>query len=251
LSQFNGLIWLLILLGPFFILQRRLHIEIQATFLLLTHRVDISLVLFSILFLPGVLLHEVSHYLTARMLGVRTGGISLFPHPLDDGRLQMGYVETAKTDILRDALIGLAPLLAGGIFVAYVGLIRLGLVALWERITTGATSDWYEGVAYLVARPDFWIWFYLLFVVSSTMMPSRSDRRAWLPVLLIWAVILALSLLAGAGPWIFENLAPYVYQALGAVAIVLGISLAVHLVLVVPFYLLRKVLERLTGYRVV
>jgi hypothetical protein len=251
LSQFDGLIWLLVLLGPFFVLQRRLHIEIQATFLLLTRRVDISLALFSILFLPGVLLHEVSHYLTAHMLGVRTGGISLFPRPLDDGRLQMGYVETAKTDVLRDALIGLAPLLAGGIFVAYVGLIRLDLAVLWERIAMGATTDWYQGVVYLVTQPDFWIWFYLLFVVSSTMMPSRSDRRAWLPVLLIGVVILALSLLAGAGPWMLENLAPYVNQALGAVAIVLGISLAVHLVLVVPFYLLRKVLERLTGFRVV
>lgn len=248
MSQFDGLVWLLILLGPFFILQRRLHTEIQATFLLLTHRVDVSLAFFSILFLPGVLLHEVSHYLAARMLGVHTGGISLIPRTLDDGRLQMGYVETAKTDILRDALIGLAPLLVGGTFVAYIGLIRLDLPTLWERITAGAASEWYQGLVYLVEKPDFWIWFYLLFVVSSTMMPSRSDRRAWLPVMLVGIVILGLSLLAGAGPWMLENLALYLNQALNAVSIVMGISLAVHLVLVVPFYLLRKGLERITGY---
>lgn len=251
MSQFDGLIWLLVLLGPFFLLQRRLHLEIQATFLLLTRRVDVALVLFSILFLPGVLLHEISHYLAAHILGVRTGRISLIPRPLDDGRLQMGYVETGKTDLLRDALIGLAPLLAGATFVAYVGLIRLDLVGFWQQIASGAANDLSLGLHYLVNQPDFWIWFYLLFVISSTMMPSRSDRRAWLPVLLIGLILLGLGLLAGAGPWMLENLSPYVNLALRTLAILLAISLGVHLVLVVPFYLFRVVLERLTGFKAV
>ena len=80
--SFLGVGWLLLVLGPLLLLQRRLHWEIQAVFLLLTRRVDISVYLFSILFFPGILLHETSHYVMARVLGVRTGRFSLLPQPL-------------------------------------------------------------------------------------------------------------------------------------------------------------------------
>ena len=91
----EGLVWFLLLLGPFLFLQRSLHREVQAFFLLLTRRQDISIVIFSLLFFPGVLLHETSHYLMARLLNVRTGRFSIIPRPLPDGHLQLGYVETA------------------------------------------------------------------------------------------------------------------------------------------------------------
>ena len=51
--------------------------------------------IFSILFLPGVFLHEFSHFVMAKILRVRTGKFSIFPQSLPDGRLQLGYVETA------------------------------------------------------------------------------------------------------------------------------------------------------------
>ena len=109
----GGLLWLLLLLGPLLILQRGLHREVQAIFLILTRRPDITIVMFSLVFF-------------------RTGRFSLLPRPLEDGRLQLGFVETSSADWLRDALIGAAPLLAGGLFVAYAGLERLGLLTLWQ-----------------------------------------------------------------------------------------------------------------------
>jgi hypothetical protein len=105
-NELDGLWWLLLLVGPLLFLQRRLHREIQAVFLLLTKRPEISLALFSVLFFPGVLLHETSHWLAAHLLAVRTGRFSLLPRPLKDGRLQPGFVETSVTDPVR------APLLA-------------------------------------------------------------------------------------------------------------------------------------------
>jgi hypothetical protein len=66
MRELDGLWWLLLLLGPLLLLQRRLHLETQAVFLLLTRRGDLALVLYSMLFFPGVLLHEASHYLMAR-----------------------------------------------------------------------------------------------------------------------------------------------------------------------------------------
>ena len=84
----SALSLLLLMLISLYFLQHRLHFEIQATFMLLTHRAEIALALFSLLFFPGVFLHETSHYLLARLLGVRTGHFSLLPEPLPDGRLR-------------------------------------------------------------------------------------------------------------------------------------------------------------------
>ena len=129
----DGLWLIVLLLVPLLFLQRSLHREIQAILLLLTRRSDIALTIFAILFFPGVLLHESSHWLMARMLGVKTGRFSLIPKPMANGRLRLGYVETATPDIVRDALIGVAPLLAGGAFVIFAGVFQLNLSAFWEN----------------------------------------------------------------------------------------------------------------------
>src|SRR3972149_5364942 len=113
LTQFTGLIWFILMLLPLVLLQRLLHREIQAVILITTRNPPLTIGLFSILFFPGVFLHELSHFLMAKLLGVRTGSFSIIPRPLQNGRLQLGYVATAKTDIVRDSLVGAAPLIAG------------------------------------------------------------------------------------------------------------------------------------------
>ena len=239
----GGLLWLLLLLGPLLILQRGLHREVQAIFLILTRRPDITIVMFSLVFFPGVLLHECSHFLMARLLGVRTGRFSLLPRPLEDGRLQLGFVETSSADWLRDALIGAAPLLAGGLFVAYAGLERLGLLTLWQISTAGGLATLKASLPILLNQPDFWLWFYLTLTVSSTMLPSAADRRAWLPLSLTIAVLLGISLLAGAGNWLLENLALPLSRVFIAIAVVFGISVIVHLVLLPPLWGCRQLLS--------
>lgn len=239
------------LLGPLVFVQRRLHRELQAVLLLLTRQKEITVALFSILFFPGVLLHEASHYFTARLLGVHPGKFSLLPRTMEDGRLQLGYVQTTRTDILRDSLIGVAPLLGGGGFVAYAGIVHWQLPALWESLAVGEPASWFTAISNLYSRPDFWLWFYVTVAVSSTMMPSRSDRRAWLPILLVVLLLFGLSWMAGAGSWVFLQLGPTLNQVLRALAVIFGISLAVHLVLLPPLRGLRYLLERLTGLKVV
>ncbi len=204
-GSYDGLLWFLLLLGPQLILQRRLHFEIQAVLLQLTRRVEIALAIFSLLFFPGVLLHEASHFLTARLLGVRTGRFSVLPQVLANGRVRMGYVETEQTDLLRDALIGTAPVLFGAAFVAYAGLTQLTLPAVWEAAIAGRAASVVGAVSAIADRPDFWLWMYLTLTVSSTMMPSASDRRAWLPLALIFVLAVGLGVLAGAGPWLLAD----------------------------------------------
>jgi len=184
------------------------------------------------------------------LLFVRTGRFSLLPRPMGNGRLQLGYVETAGTDWLRDALIGAAPLFAGGAFVAYAGVVRLGLPSVWEAILTFGPQFTPDLLRYLYAVPDFWLWFYLAFAVSSTMLPSSSDRRAWLPLAIAISLLLGLSWAIGAGPWLLTHLAPGFIRVLQSLVVVFGISLAIHLVLLPPLWMIRFTIARISGYDV-
>jgi hypothetical protein len=243
----SSLGWFLVGVISLAILQRWLHIEIQSVFFLITRRLELALAIFSILFLPGVLLHELSHYLIARLLGVPVGNISIIPQSLPDGRLRMGYVETASTDIFRDALIGTAPLIAGSIFIAYAGLVRLEFAPVWEQISNGD----FPGYIQVMNQPDFWIWFYFIFVVSSTMFPSASDRRAWMPILILVALIVALLLISGAGPWLWENLGTSLLSFVHILSLIFVLSALVHLILLPPLWMLRQLLQKMTGLKVV
>jgi len=244
---FTGLLWFILTLLPLVILQRLLHREIQAVLLITTRNSQLTVGLFSILFLPGVFLHELSHFVVAKILRVRTGKTSLIPKSLPNGRLQMGYVETAQTDIIRDSLIGLAPLVAGSLFIAYAGLNRLGLGALLNVLANGQIDLFWKGLALLPQANDFFLWFYLAFTISSTMMPSESDRHAWLPLGLWIAGLLALGLFAGAGAWMLENIAPLLNNFLGSVATLFGLSVALHTLLLLPTLLLHRIISRVTG----
>jgi hypothetical protein len=247
---FQLTLWLLPVLGPLLYLQRWLHREIQGVFLLITHRADITMALFSILFLPGVLLHELSHFLVARLLGVRTGRLSLIPRPLENGNIQLGYVETERSDLLRDAIIGVAPLLAGSTFVAIAGLYRLHLNIFQIQGSKLDLNFLIETIELIYNSPDFWLWFYLIFTISSTMMPSASDRRAWLPLAILVLILFGIALFIGAGPLLFDNLhAPFNF-AIKSLIYVLGISVVVHSILLPRIWIFRRLLERVTGYAI-
>ncbi len=237
----DGLWLIVLLLVPLLFLQRLLHREIQAILLLLTRRSDIALTIFAILFFPGVLLHESSHWLMARVLRVKTGRFSLIPKPLANGRLRLGYVETATPDIIRDALIGVAPLLAGGAFVIFAGVFQLNLAVFWENLQEDINNI--RLLKALFNQPDFWLWFYLVVTVSSTMLPSAADRKAWLPVTIFLSILLAISIFAGAGDWVLDHLADPIGKAFNVLAMVFGISMGVHLVLIPPLWGIRRLLS--------
>ncbi len=247
MTQLTGLVWFLFMLAPLILLQRLLHREIQAVFLILTRDPGLTMGLFSIIFLPGVFLHELSHFLMAKILFIRTGKFSIYPQPLPDGRLQLGYVETARSDVVRDSLVGAAPLIVGTLFVAYVAIYHLQLRVLLDVFRNGQLDLFWMGMRALPNARDFYVWFYLAFAVSSTMVPSQSDRHAWLELIISIGVLLAIALLIGAGPWMLSNIAPRVSNFLSSAAVLFGLSAFVHAVLVLPTALIHKLLARATG----
>jgi hypothetical protein len=247
----TGLVWLTAMTLLFLAAQRWLHRQIHAIFLMITRRPGAALGLFSLLFFPGVLLHETSHFLAALLLRVRTGHFSLMPQVLPNGTLRLGYVETARTDVVRDALIGTAPLLVGGAVVVAIGGSLLPALSMFDDLAAGRLAEFWTAVRGLPAQPDFWLWFYLLFTISSMMLPSASDRRAWLPILLTLGGLTILALAAGAGTWMMQNLAPGLEVLVHTLAAVFAVSLGVHLALGLPIGLLAALVGKITGLRVV
>lgn len=251
LSGFDGLVYFVICLLLFLLVQRWLHGELQAILLLVTRRPSLAIGLFSLIFFPGVVLHELSHYFAAVILRVKTGRFSVFPRVLADGKIRMGYVETAATDPLRDALIGTAPLVTGLAVTAALCASKLGLSPLAGLAFQGQWSAFFAGLQTAPHLQDFWLWFYLAFTVSSTMLPSTSDRRAWLPIILTIAVLLVIALLAGAGSWMLAHIASPVNTGMRILAVVFGVSLMIHMILALPAWILRVVISRISGMRVV
>lgn len=247
MNQLAGFFWFVLMLAPLIFLQRLLHRELQAVFLIATRSARFTIGLFQLIFLPGVFLHESSHYLMAKVLRVPTGRFSVLPRPLPNGRLQMGYVEIARSDIARDSLIGAAPLIVGTLFTAYVAVYALDMRVLWDTLRNGQMSMFWMGINALPTVNNFYLWAYLAFVVSSMMMPSQSDRHAWLELVISVSILFVVALLVGAGPWMLTNVAPAVSDFLSSVAVIFGLSAAVHGLLALPVMLIHKLLARLTG----
>ena len=247
LTSFAGIFWFILMLLPLVFLQRLLHREIQAVFLILTRNSQLTIGLFSVIFFPGIALHELSHFLMAKLLQVRTGHFSLIPRTLPNGRLQMGYFETEQTDVFRDSLIGLAPLIAGSLFVAYVGISQMQLHKLWDVLRNGQLDLFFMGLGLLPTVRDFYLWFYLAFAVSSTMLPSESDRHAWLPLGIWVTALFSLAIFAGAGTWMLTNLAPLLNDFLTVVALLFGLSLILHIALLLPTFIAHRIVSKVTG----
>ncbi len=172
-------VWLLGTIPLLLFLQRWISRHMQIIFLLLTRHTGMAMLLNQLVFLPGVLLHELSHWVLARLLGVRTMGFSVWPMRQADGSLRLGYVHTQKVDFLREALVGVAPLLTGCAAVVAIGLCVLELDQVALAFGSGDWANGSHGLVKVLQSADLLIWVYVLFALSNTMMPSASDRRAW------------------------------------------------------------------------
>lgn len=125
----------------------------------------------SFLFLPGIIIHELSHFLVASLLFVPTGDIEFMPQ-LTDGGLKLGSVGIARTDPIRRFLIGVAPILAG---------LSLIVGIFYFVLNNGLFNGW---ILLLVS--------YIIFAVGNTMFSSKKDMEGAV-VLLVFAFIIILA----------------------------------------------------------
>lgn len=147
-------------------------------FFVRSHKVSVWLL--SIIFLPGTLIHEMAHLLTAGVLLVGVGEISLLPEIKEEG-VKLGHVEIQKTDPIRRMLIGFAPV--------FVGLAILAGIIFYS------SANFFQ-------KGDYPIWLiavmcYLMVVIGNTMFSSKKDLEGSLAVVVIFSSVAAAVYLLG------------------------------------------------------
>ncbi|MFH2086004.1 MAG: hypothetical protein ABII21_04440 [bacterium] len=211
-------------------LRTRLVYELSGASLLLFGSTRPGLILYSILVLPGTIIHELSHWLTAEILQVRTGPITILPDLNEEESSQrLGSVATAASDPLRGFLIGIAPFCTGTLILMVLGsLLRDGWAAGWT---------WWILVLLI----------YGLIVVGNSMLISTEDRRSWpITIILTTLVILALK---RAGVSIQASSTSWLSTSLLSVNLILGVTTGLNLVMIGGSYITRRIVEKMTKRR--
>ena len=136
----------------------------------------LSIQVLSFLFLPGVIIHELSHLLTAAILFVRVGEIEFTPKVTENG-VKLGSVEIGRCDPIRRSIIGFAPVFAG--FSLILGSIYYAL----QNYHT--IAEWGTYVIFVILL-------YFVFAVSNTMFSSSKDMEGTVALIVALLIIVIL-----------------------------------------------------------
>lgn len=188
MNGWGALFWFLVSLTILAGLSRWMSGLVQGLGWLLFGDERAAFLLTYVVFFPGIVLHELSHWVMAWLLGMRPRQLSLWP-TVRGTRVEMGSVRMHSGGPLRDSLTGLAPLLVGSLTLLLVSYHIFDAALLrqaWSR--GGFDAAW--GAFWAAFRvPNAWLWAYLVFAVSNAMLPSPADRRPLLPLLLYVAIV--------------------------------------------------------------
>jgi hypothetical protein len=151
---------------------------------------------------------------------------------------------------VRASLIGLAPLLVGSSVILLIGYLFFGIGGLQQALIDRSWSIMLAHFVEMFRAPDVWLWVYLVFAISNTMLPSQSDRQSWAPVILFLILAGALAWFAGLGPKILERLRRPLYLAIHWLTAIYGFTIVADLPFVGLIMLFEWGLERIRGRRV-
>ncbi len=245
----EALLWLSGVTLLMLLLKRWIHRHVQGVGLLLTGDSDRSFFVYSLLLFPGTVVHELAHFAAAMLLDVRVRKFSLLPARQPKGLIRLGFVEIDQTDPLREALIGLAPLVAGSLIVLL--LAPPGLPTLQDsRPLSDQVANLLSSLPKAFSAPDFWLLLYLIFSVSNGMLPSESDRQAWRPVLIWLAIVAVLLYASGLVTSVPDNVDLGIASAVRWIVRAFVLSVLVDVAFAPPILLFEKMLEQVTRKQV-
>ena len=243
-------VWVAITIPILLILQRWIHRHLHGVAHLITGNKNWAVILYAIVLFPGVLLHELSHWLTANVLGVRTGSFSVLPKIGSDGTIQLGYVEYYKSSSvgpIRESLIGSAPMISGTAAVLLIALHIFDLPSLVVALQTGDVNTLIQALIVLFGTRDFLIWLYLIFAISNAMMPSASDRRAWPAFALIMAAFAIFLYVLGLMDVFVDTLIGPAATAFGYLGLAYSLAIGVDLFFMFGIFIVEWLLSRIKG----
>ena len=248
----SPLIWIIFTFPLLILLERGVHQRLRGFFYLITGSRRHSLTLYSIILLPGVFLHELSHWLLANLFGIRTGNFSIIPSE-DDYSTTLGYVEYYRTptlDPVREGLVGMSPLFAGIPAVIFIARRLFNTPEILALIQTADLIALIQAGLQSFQSAEAFLWMWVLFAVSNSMMPSSADRRAWPLLFLALGVMVGTLYLLGAFPIIINKYGDSASRLFSYIALAFSITIIIDMIAIVVLFFLEKLYERVTGYRI-
>jgi hypothetical protein len=243
--------WLL-LAGLFYTLRRLevwLHQHIFKVGWLVTKQYQTTTILYYAFFLPGILLNQIVYWSTAGFLNVHAERSIVWPEKQEIGELKLSFVRLTKNvSTFRLTIIASTPLIVGLLVVWHIAVNVLSIPVHLASFQSGAYGDLTSGLARLTSAPDFWLWLYLAFTISNTMMPNFALLRGWRVVIVATGVIVVVLFLVGVGNQvILTNLQVPVSNALSGLSTLFAIIIGIDLFFLAVLGTVEAVIERITG----
>lgn len=151
-----------------FFLSRILTLLLSRFIVFVVRSKNITIWLLSLLFLPGVVIHELSHLIMANILFVHAGEIEFIPK-IAVNNVKLGSVQIAKTDFIRRSIIGFAPFIIG-----FSVLLAIFYYFLPDLRNFSNILSW-----------EFLLSLYIIFQISNTMFSSRKDIEGTFKLIII------------------------------------------------------------------
>ncbi len=188
-----------------------------------------AIITWSIIFLPGTIIHEISHFLAAALTGARTGKIEIFPEYLEDevaeGKnrtVALGYVKTQHLNPIQGFLVGTAPFISG------IALL-IFLASLMQ--TNYATGNY----TLLLAQA------YLFFTIGNSFFPSWSDIKQTLTLIILSAITIITAWFFGFQ--IFLSPSSQIYGILDSLWMAIMFSVLLNSVILLLLFLANRILR--------
>lgn len=235
-------IWILVILLILKILRSQFSFYLSALSLLITKSTLPAQIIFMVIFFPGVIIHELSHLFTAMVLGIKTGDLQIFPARTDEG-LKLGFVKIAKTDPLRNSLIGAAPFLVGLTAVYLLLYFQYPFLFSQNNLDISLISSFTPSLSDALIL-------YLIFAISNTMVLSKSDKQGFIPAgIFLFSIILAIYLFSPALVDL-KLLLPLLRRLVLVLGIILTSIAFINSLVILPLAILVNLIEKISGKRV-
>ena len=175
-------------------------------------------IIWSIIFLPGTIIHEMSHFFAAAFTGTHIGKVEIFPtlprlakrdpapQDNDEQSIRLGSVETQQLGLFRGFIVGSAPFLIG-----------LGLL-IWLSSTLEISNFKFQISNFLQL--------YLFFTISNSLFLSWVDFKHALPLIVIAVILGAVFFAIGVQPMISTD--PLIFEIISHLQTALAWSVEIN-----------------------
>lgn len=217
---------------------------------LLTHNRKTTVVFYYTAFLPGIALHELCRWLTAGILNVRATRAAKLPEHDEIGELHLSLVQISpNARAPKRMIIEAAPVIVAFAALWLIATDVLDLESSLRIATGGSVADISWAVGSLVAQPDFWLWFYLMFTIANTMLPPISQElRKRQRVISVLILIGAFAIGLGSSIEGMANIGSNIRGLLSSLSFVLFATSIINVVMVLALGLIEAIIERITGH---